>query len=182
MFLGKEYPVTTIGEVVDRNLKRVAKVFKAEDLIEYLDISSIDNQSKHVTGTTQYVFKDAPSRAQYVLRQGDILYSTVRPNLQNIAINPYDGSNVVGSTGFCVLRCNRVSTGYMWGVITSDFFTNNMVTLASGANYPAVTDKVVLGYEMPLPPYEEQKRFTDFVKQIDKSKLNEITVLNYKNK
>jgi len=163
--------MTTIGQVVDRDIQRVARAFKAEDVIEYLDISSIDNKCKIVTGTTRYVLKDAPSRAQYVLKQGDILYSTVRPNLQNTAINPYDGSNIVGSTGFCVLRCNNVIPGYIWGVITSDLFTNNMVSLASGANYPAVTDKVVLGFEIPLPLYEEQNRFAEFVKQTDKSKF-----------
>lgn len=170
MFYGKEYPVTTIEKVVDRDIKRVAKVFTLEDEIEYLDISSIDNETKKVMKTTPYIRENAPSRAQYVLREGDILYSTVRPNLQNIAINPYNKSNIVGSTGFCVLRCNSVITEYMWGVITSDSFTNDMVLRASGANYPAVTDKVVLAYEIPLPPYEEQNKFSEFIKKNDKCK------------
>ena len=59
----------------------------------------------------------------------------------------------------------------MWGVITSDKFTNEMVNRTSGANYPAVTDKVVYAYEIPVPPVEEQKRFEIFVKQSDKSKF-----------
>lgn len=170
MFYEKEYPVTTIDKVVNRNIERVAKVFKPEEEIEYLDISSIDNQSKIVTGTTRYMRKDAPSRAQYVLRKGDILYSTVRPNLQNMAINPYNDNNIVGSTGFCVLRSENVTTEYLWGVITSDFFTNKMVLCASGANYPAVTDKLILAYEIPIPPLEEQKKFSEFIKQTDKCK------------
>lgn len=171
MFYGKGYPVKKIGDVIEKTISRVAKVFEKTDEIQYLDISSIDNSSKTVTRLTPYVLKDAPSRAQYVLKQGDIMYSTVRPNLQNIAINPYSDDNVVGSTGFCVLRCTGVTTGYMWGVINSVLFTEAMINQASGANYPAVTDKVVHAYEIPVPPVEEQTAYEQLVKQSDKSKF-----------
>ena len=173
MFYGKGYPVKTIGDVIDKKKTRVAKVFDKSDEIQYLDISSIDNSTKTVTGLTTYALKDAPSRAQYVLQQDDIMYSTVRPNLQNIAINPYSDSNVVGSTGFCVLRCTGVTTGYMWGVINSVPFTESMISLASGANYPAVTDKVVHAYEIPVPPEEEQRAYEQLVRQSDKSKFED---------
>ncbi len=171
MFYGKDYPTKNIGQVIDKNIIRASKRFAGEDIIEYLDISSIDNTSKSVIGTTSYILSKAPSRARYVLQENDILYSTVRPNLQNIAVNPYSGDNIIGSTGFCVLRCTGVTTGFMWGVITSAQFTDKMVSLASGANYPAVTDKVVHDYEFPLPPMDEQMRFDDIIKQTDKSKV-----------
>ena len=171
MFYGKGYPVKAIGDVIDKKISRVAKLFDKSDEIQYLDISSIDNSTKTVTGLTTYALKDAPSRAQYVLQKDDIMYSTVRPNLQNIAINPYSDGNVVGSTGFCVLRCTGVTTGYMWGVINSVSFTESMVNQASGANYPAVTDKVVHAYEIPIPPEEEQRAYEQLVRQSDKSKF-----------
>ena len=171
MFYGKGYPESRIGDVIDKDIKRVSKAFGKDDDIQYLDISSIDNVSKVVTGLTPYALRDAPSRAQYVLKKGDIMYSTVRPNLQNIAINPYEAGNVVGSTGFCVLRCTGVRTGYMWGVVTGTDFTNSMIAQASGANYPAVTDKVVHNYMIPIPPLEEQIMFEKFVEQSDKSKF-----------
>ena len=171
MFYGKGYPERRIGDVIDKNIKRVSKVFDKDDDIQYLDISSIDNVSKVVTSLTPYVLRDAPSRAQYVLEKGDIMYSTVRPNLQNISINPYEAGNVVGSTGFCVLRCTGVRTGYMWGVVTGTDFTNSMIAQASGANYPAVTDKVVHNFMIPIPPLEAQIKFERFVEQSDKSKF-----------
>lgn len=171
MFYDKGYSVKTIGDVIDKKIDRVAKVFKKTDEIQYLDISSIDNSSKTVIGLTPYVLKEAPSRAQYVLKKYDIMYSTVRPNLQNIAINSYSDENVVGSTGFCVLRCVGVTTGYMWGVINSAPFTDSMNDQASGANYPAVTDKVVHAYEIPIPPEEEQNAYEQLVRQSDKSKF-----------
>lgn len=170
MFYDKDYPIQTIGKVIDKNIIRVGEIFSMEDTIEYLDISSIDSLSQTVTVTTSYAVSNAPSRAQYVLQKDDILYSTVRPNLQHIAVNPYCTDNVIGSTGFCVLRCKEVACGFMWGVITSNLFTEKMVSLAKGSNYPAVTDKIVHAYEFPMPPLEEQLKFEDIVKQSDKSK------------
>ncbi len=169
-FYDKGFPEKSIGDVVDKRIRRVSKVFEKDDLIQYLDISSIDNASKTVKSTTPYVLKDAPSRAQYVLRKGDILYSTVRPNLQNIAINPFDDDNIVGSTGFCIIRSKDVTTEYLWGVVTSDDFTDAMITQASGANYPAVNDKVVFAYKIPIPPVDVQQEFEKVVRMAAESK------------
>ena len=178
MFYGKGYPVKSIGDVIDKKITRVAKVFEKTDEIQYLDISSIDNTTKTVIGLTPYILNEAPSRAQYVLKKNDIVYSTVRPNLQNIAINPYLDENVIGSTGFCILRCTGVTTGYMWGVVNSVPFTEAMVGQASGANYPAVTDKVVHSFEIPIPPQEEQIAYERYVKQSDKSKFDGLMTSN----
>ena len=178
MFYGKGYPVKSIGDVIDKKITRVAKVFEKTDEIQYLDISSIDNTTKTVIGLTPYILNEAPSRAQYVLKKNDIVYSTVRPNLQNIAINPYLDENVIGSTGFCILRCTGVTTGYMWGVVNSVPFTEAMVGQARGAKYPAVTDKVVHSFEIPIPPQEEQIAYERYVKQSDKSKFDGLMTSN----
>ena len=59
----------------------------------------------------------------------------------------------------------------MWGVINSVPFTDSMVNQASGANYPAVTDKEVHAFEIPIPPVEEQNAYEQLVQQSDKSKF-----------
>lgn len=170
MFVDRGYPVKTIGDVIDRKITRVAKAFDKTDVIQYLDISSIDSSSKTVKKLTRYILAEAPSRAQYVLKYNDIMYSTVRPNLQNVAINTCSEENVVGSTGFCILRCIGVTVGYMWGVMNSISFTEAMTNQATGASYPAVTDKVVYSYKIPIPPKEEQIVYEQLVRQIAKSK------------
>lgn len=181
MFVDRGYPVKTIGDVIDRKITRVAKAFDKTDVIQYLDISSIDSSSKTVKKLTRYILAEAPSRAQYVLKYNDIMYSTVRPNLQNVAINTCSEENVVGSTGFCILRCIGVTVGYMWGVMNSISFTEAMTTQATGASYPAVTDKVVYSYKIPIPPKEEQIVYEQLVRQIAKSKIIDIGIVNFRN-
>ena len=169
--IGNHYPMVPISELVDRHIGKKKDIIGKYDIIRYVDISSIDNSRKKITGVTEYPINNAPSRAQQLLEKGDILVSTVRPNLQNIAINPYSEGNIIASTGFCVLRCCQCLPEYIWGVVSSKKFTNAMCEQARGINYPAVRDSDILQYLIPDAPLDQQERFAAFVEQSDKSKL-----------
>ena len=177
-FYSEKYQLVPISSVVDRKIKKKKDISKDFEEIRYIDISSINNQSKRVTGYVEFPIDETPSRAQQVLEKGDILISTVRPNLQNIAVNPYSEENVVASTGFCVLRCEKCLPEYIWGVITSEAFTNAMCEQASGISYPAVRDSDILQYLIPDAPIEIQEQFAAFVRQSDKSKFAVLSCSN----
>ena len=57
-----------------------------EGKINYVDISSIENETKQIVSTQCLSAKEAPSRAKQLLEVGDILVSTVRPNLNAVAM------------------------------------------------------------------------------------------------
>lgn len=79
----------------------------ADGDIDYFDISSVDNANKRIIAHQTMRAKDAPSRAKQLVRTDDILVSTVRPNLNAVAmVNSNTGNTMVASTGFCVLRAN----------------------------------------------------------------------------
>lgn len=70
----------------------------------YLDIASIDNKTNKIIEGTPYTGDTAPSRARQIVQKDDILFSTVRTYLKNIALitaSKYD--NQIASTGFCVI-------------------------------------------------------------------------------
>jgi len=92
-----------LGAITDDVLKTNPKE-KPNERFTYLDIASIDNATNRITSPKYYMGKEAPSRARQVVRSGDILFSTVRTYLKNIAMvdDGYDGQ--VASTGFCVIR------------------------------------------------------------------------------
>ena len=171
LFVDKDFPKTTISELVASKVSSVKKVFLPTDTIKYIDISSIDNKRNIMTGFTEYVLEDAPSRAQQHIRKGDIVVSTVRPNLKNVAITGYDYDNLVASSGFCVLRAEKCLPSYLMAVVCSDDFTDAMAKVVTGANYPAIKDSDVRNYVVPNPPVELQEQFSAFVKQTDKSKF-----------
>ena len=160
-----------IEDFVDGNILSAKKNYKENSTINYIDISSIDNKNFSITNITKYNFKDAPSRAQQCVIDGDILISTVRPNLKNIAIIKSHESNLVASSGFCVLRAINCPKEFLFGIVSSDDFTKKMTSLTTGANYPAIKDSDVLQYPIPDIPLKEMKSFANFMQQLDKSKF-----------
>ena len=171
MFEGEKYPDCPIKELVTGRVESVRKRYKPEDRIRYVDISSIDNKLNQMTGYTEYSLQEAPSRAQQCIEKGDILVSTVRPNLRNIAMNTFDDDHMVASSGFCVLRATSCNRSYLLAALLLDKFSRKMSELTTGANYPAIKDSDVLGYRIPRPPIERQNEFARFVEQTDKSKF-----------
>ena len=171
MFGSKKFDKVSISELVDDRIVTAKKKFDQHDTIKYIDISSIDNKNYKMTGFQEYMLNQAPSRAQQHIRKGDIVVSTVRPNLKNIAITELDDENLVASSGFCVLRALKCLPEYLFAIICSDRFTNKMTNIVTGANYPAIKSSDIMNYIVPLPPIQLQNEFADFVAQVDKSQF-----------
>ena len=148
----------TLGSVCipKKEILRASLKFGKEDTIEYIDISSINKDSGKAT-TTTYTFADAPSRAQQVVNDDDVLVSLVRPNLKNIALIQDNRDNLVGSSGFCVLRSRVLIQRFIYYIVNSDSFTNKLVLKCAGAAYPAVREQDVKDIIIPVPPMEVQK-------------------------
>ena len=166
-----KFDIKSIKSLVDTNIIKTKKKHKKSDIIKYVDISSINNLKNEIISYKKYEVGLEPSRAQQCLTKGDILISTVRPNLKNIAVNNYEEDNVVGSSGFCILRVNKCMKEYLLEVVKTEKFTNDMILLATGANYPAIRDKDILDYKIAVPPITLQNQFSKIVKQIDKQKF-----------
>ena len=136
------------------------EVDENEGLI-YLDIGGINNNSNRIENYKKYFWKDAPSRAQQIVKQNDILFSTVRTYMKNIAIVDKEiYNNQIASSGFTVLRADScVNYKYIYYNTISDVFLNPLNELQTGTSYPAVRDSDVLSQtiNLPLSP-EEQHR------------------------
>jgi type I restriction enzyme, S subunit len=136
---------------------------------KYVDISSVDKDLKAIVRTQEVIGKDAPSRARKVIAANDVLVSTVRPNLNAVAVVPCELDGEIASTGFCVLRPNPtiVNARYLlYWTLTPDF-VGYLTARMRGANYPAVTDAVVRKATIPLPPLSEQRRIVEILDQAD---------------
>jgi type I restriction enzyme S subunit len=138
-------------------------------IITYIDLSSIDNSEKSIIGHQNIPAADAPSRARQLVHTGDILVSTVRPNLNGVARVPDSLDGATASTGFCVLRPanGTLASEYLFHWVRSPLFVGDMVRKATGASYPAVSDKIILNSEIPLPLIDEQRRIAAILDQVD---------------
>lgn len=156
----------TIGQLCKPNVGQI----KLDDdrLIDYFDIASIDNINKKITGFTTYTFVEAQSRARRMIKKDNILVSTIRPNLNAVALFDMNTQNVpVASTGFCVLDCKEdTNPRFLFYYLQSRFFVNEMVSQATGASYPAVSDKIVRSAHIPVYSYGEQVVIADMLDKV----------------
>ncbi len=103
--------------------------------------------------------KDAPSRARRLVRANDILFATIRPTLQRIAIVPDHLDQQVCSTGYFVLRpLAELNHRFLFYWLFTPAFMDEMESLQKGASYPAVNDSDVREQFISFPPLVEQQR------------------------
>ena len=147
-----------LGDVCVKKVDTIKATYKGN--IDYIDISSVDNQCKEIKKIQSMAIEDAPSRAKQLVLPGDILVSTVRPNLNAVALITKDSDNIlVASTGYCVLRClPNADNKYVFHFCQSPTFIEKLVAQATGASYPAVTSAIVKECTLPLPPLDEQRK------------------------
>ena len=130
-----------------------------ESEFEYVDVSSVCNATFKIGQTQSLKGKDAPSRARKLIRTNDVLFATIRPTLQRIAVVPEELDQQVCSTGYFVLRPNKnLNYRYLYYFLFTDDFMGAMQNLQKGASYPAVTDGEVKAQVIAYPPLPEQQR------------------------
>ena len=108
--------------------------------INYVDLSN--TKWGRIESITSYDKKEAPSRAQRILRLGDTIIGTVRPGNGSYALIYDDG--LTGSTGFAVLRPKKSDfLEVVYLSATSKENIERLAHLADGGAYPAVRPEVV---------------------------------------
>lgn len=171
-FSGKLYQTTKWEQVSLKSCclpvsKRKDSKDKKEHFL-YLDIAAIDNQTNTISFATPYTGENAPSRARQIVKVGDILFSTVRTYLKNIAlITDAQYNNQIASTGFCVIRPNPQMTlpkFIFYKTLSSEFLTPLNVK-QRGSSYPAVRDGDVLSSKILLPSLPEQKAIVEKIEK-----------------
>lgn len=146
----------------------------------YIDIDAIDNK-KQVVGEPKIIETiKAPSRASREVVKGDVVFSTVRPYLRNIAYITEDLEDCIASTGFYICRCKEMlDSRFLYRMLCSDSVLNYYTSLMKGDNSPSIRKGEFEGLSINLPSLEEQK---EIVRIIDKffeqeAKIEELTQL-----
>lgn len=130
-----------------------------ESEFDYIDVSSVSNVTFQIESTQRLKGVDAPSRARKLVLENDVLFATIRPTLQRIAIVPEHLNGQICSTGYFVLRAKpEIDHRFLFYALFCEEFSGQIEVLQKGASYPAVTDGDVRGQAIAFPPLSEQHR------------------------
>lgn len=163
----KHWSWARLGDVVTfaDNLNIHSKLDK-DDIINYVDIDAIDNKNYKIKECKVAKVKELSSRARRVLDNGYIVYSLVRPYLNNIAIITDTKKNYIGSTGLVVFKGIHMNDKYIFYVLLSDYIRDYYLSLIKGFNSPSITQGDFVNTLIPIPPLEEQNYIVHKIEKI----------------
>ena len=163
-----EWETKRLGEISDVNPQNFSSNTNPNYKFNYITLEQVD--SGKLLGYSEEVFRTAPSRAQRILRNGDVLMSTVRPNLMAHLFFHGQVPNAVCSTGFAVLRAKHDSSVpyFLFSQLFSEGVNDQIDKILSGSNYPAINSRDVKLIEIPCPPQvSEQRAIAEVLSDVD---------------
>lgn len=165
--LDTTYPVVPLSDICEINAenKNPTLAFGDDEFI-YIDISSVENGTGKVDFSNKIKGTDAPSRAKRAVKKGDILFSTVRPNLKAYGyVERKDCDCCVASTGFAVISAkSMVLSKYVYYMLYSEPVQTQLSSMMGKGAYPSVNQKDVSQIQIPLPSLSIQE---DFVSELN---------------
>jgi len=148
---GEGWEEKTLGEVLVKT-ETVDPTKKTNEEFIYLDVSSVNKETKEIENATVLLGKDAPSRARKLVRTNDVIFATVRPTHSRVALITEEYDEQVCSTGYFVLRAKEfLNNNLVYYFLLTYSFNKQMEKLQKGASYPAVTDSEVKGIYISFP-------------------------------
>ncbi len=150
-----KYSTSTNDEVLSESTD-------ADLIISYVEIGSVDIK-KGIVQEDVLSFEEAPSRARRIVRNGDVIVSTVRTYLKAIAQIKNPKENLIVSTGFAVIRPRSIDTAFLSYMLRSSYFVERVVAKSVGVSYPAITSSALTRIEICIPPSSEQLTIANFL-------------------
>ena len=146
------------------------------EVFSYIDLESVKNgvllQEKIIKK------EEAPSRAQRLLEEKDILFQTVRPYQRN---NYFFNSKspTVASTGYAQFRVNKNNyPSFLYQYLYTNNFVKNVLDRCSGTSFPAISTNDLLEICLHIPSLAEQQKIADFLSNVDSVITAETKILN----
>ncbi len=170
----KDSGVEWLGEVPEhwgiKKLKYIATVndnslsetYNEDFEINYIDIGSVS--TGYINKYETMMYSSSPSRARRIIKEGDILVSTVRTYLKAIAPVSFFEDNYIASTGFAVIRSkNMIVSNFMKYALLSNYFVDLVEASSVGISYPAINSSDLITFKLSVAPINEQKEIANYL-------------------
>ncbi|AAO29898.1 restriction endonuclease subunit S [Xylella fastidiosa subsp. fastidiosa] len=146
-----------VGELLERTSNIRWQDTQGEEF-QYIDLSSVDRNTHIIRGTKTINSGTAPSRAQQIVRENDVIFGTTRPMLKRYCLIPSEYDGQISSTGYCVFRPKNelLLPNFLFHLLGTKAFYSYVEANQNGASYPVITDEAVKAFRIPRLPVEVQ--------------------------
>ncbi len=157
------------GEWEEKPLSQLCEVNPSTnnlpDTFVYIDLESVEEGKllkKKIISK-----EESPSRAQRLLKKGDVIFQMVRPyQKNNYFFQPNDNLDYVASTGYAQLRACE-SNSYLFQYLHGNKFVDRVLAKCTGSNYPAINSSDLSEILAEVPELPEQQKIADCLSSLD---------------
>ena len=134
----------------------------------YIEIGDLDQaghaESKLVPG------EDAPSRAQWIVKSGDVIISTVRPVRRLSALIEPEQNDFVCSSGFAVLKPTAIEPEVLLVYLRLPIVCEILDLHTTASMYPAMSTTSLLNVPIPIPPDRIRSEIVNLIQESRKNR------------
>lgn len=159
--------IKKIGELADIDTDNLNGNTKPDYVFNYISLEDVDYGV--LKSFSEQVYATSPSRARRKVKQYDILFATVRPNLKSHLFIKKRINDFICSTGFSVLRCKEGISHpvFIYQHLFAYQVESQINKLLSGSNYPSINSRDVKSLEVSIPDYETQEAIAEIFMDMD---------------
>ena len=134
----------------------------------YIEIGAINITDGTIEDVSFVPVEQAPSRAKVIVRTGDIIISTTRPDRGAIIKITENENLYIASTGFSVIRNidSNINPDYLLAILRHKLILMQMRQRSTGGNYPAITQEELSKIIIPILPIPKQQEIVNHISSI----------------
>lgn len=161
----KEYSYKSLKEIIQNVSAKFDPSKEPNENFKYVELSNISSALGTIEGFSDVLGREAPGRAKRVLKEGDVIVSSVEGSLEKVALVKKEQEGYLASTGFFQLRSESILPEVILVLAKSIVFKMQLEKQCAGTILTAVPKGAINNVIIPILPKETQQKIADLVIQ-----------------
>jgi type I restriction-modification system DNA methylase subunit len=172
------YPLVPISDVVEESQDYFdPKKYAATAIYNYIETNDVDLDEGVIISSRQIKCGNPPSRAKYVLKEGDFLIPNARDCIRGITVITKDYEGWIGSNRFLIVRPrkDKVIPSYLYHILRQPEILALFKQQATGEINPGMREDALDRVKIPIP--SDLATQQEIVRQIEEEEAAKAKIL-----
>jgi len=155
-----------IGDIVTLAKRKFQP--EKQGTFNYIEIGNLSGEG--FANSELVAMEEAPSRAQWIVKNNDVITSTVRPIRRLSALIESEQNNYICSSGFAVLKPIKIESEVLLVYLRSPIVCEILDLHTTASMYPAIPTEDLLNITITLPDEPIRQQITKKVRESRKAR------------
>ena len=179
----KENKSKLLSDVIETVPAKFNPMSESERKFQYVELSNIDSSLGTISGSSEVLGREAASRAKRILKENDVIVSSIEGSLEKVALASKEQSGFLASTGFFQFRSKEILPEVLLVLAKSIVFQYQLKQRCAGTILTAVPQDSIKDILIPILPKEIQQKIAGFVRKSHEARQKSKELLEFaKNK